>query len=227
MVNAQIPGYEGWVGLGAALFIRSRTIVKRLINYRSNKKVSWVVNGVGVSGGAIADNNLFVNKTGVFVLKPQPTPRPKHRLLAAVDGLVSSAAGMAKSGAFGKGFTRPALIMAKSEMDSSKARPPDPEILASKLQSLIAALKQKRRLQGQAVVNPTRVLNMFHGLSPVTLMEAWKEAMEETNNKNLVGISKDALASTAADDADPLDADGRWGEQVYVGGGAATQCVLC
>jgi len=227
LVNAQIPGYEGWVGLGAALFIRSRTIVKRLINYRSNKKVSWVVNGVGVSGPAIANNNLFVNKTGVFVLKPQPTPRPKHRLLAAVDGLVSSAAGMAKSGAFGKGFTRPALIMAKSEMDSSKARPPDPEILASKLQSLIAALKQKRRLQGQAVVNPTRVLNMFHGLSPVTLMEAWKEAMEETNNKNLVGISKDALASTAADDADPLDADGRWGEQVYVGGGAATQCVLC
>jgi hypothetical protein len=226
LVNAQIPGYEGWIGLGAALLIRSRTYVRRLVNYRAGKKVAWVVNGVGVNESLRISNNLFVSKNGTKILKPQPTKDGKQRLLEAVDELVSSAAGRSKSRALIRGFTRPALSMADSVMDSKKVQPPNPEILAQKLQSLVSSLKQKRRLQGQAAVNPTRVLNMFHGLSPGSVMKAWQEAMDETNS-NILGSSTDDRALAVEDDADAVDADGRWGEQVYVGGGDASQCVLC
>lgn len=40
----------GWVGLGGAVFIRSRTYSKRVINYRVRPYL-WVVSGQGVAGG--------------------------------------------------------------------------------------------------------------------------------------------------------------------------------
>lgn len=50
VVNAAMPGYEGWVGLGGAVFIRSRTYSARVINYRVRPYL-WVVSGQGVAGG--------------------------------------------------------------------------------------------------------------------------------------------------------------------------------
>ncbi|GAB5037051.1 pectin lyase fold virulence factor, partial [Nannochloropsis oceanica] len=224
LVNAQIPGYEGWIGLGAALLVRTRTTVRRLVNYRAGKKVAWVVNGVGVNESLRNNFNILATKNGTQALKPQPTKPGKHRLLEAVDDLVSSAvtrAGRGKGRALMRGFSRPALSMADSVMDSKKIQPPNPGILAEKLQALVSGLKNKRRLQGQPAVNPTRIMNMFNGLSPASLMKAWQEAVDEANS------SPDDRALAAGNDADEVDADGRWGEQVYVGGGDASQCVLC
>jgi hypothetical protein len=58
-------------------------------------------------------------------------------------------------------------------------------------------------------------------------MEAWKEATEETNRNPLLSLvqgSSRALAETA--DPTAVDENGRWAEQVYVGG-KETQCVMC
>jgi len=226
-VNAQIPGYEGWIGLGAALFIRSRTYVRRIVNYRAGKKVAWVVNGVGVNETLVSNSNLFVDKAGQNILNAEPGMPGKHRFLEAVDELVSSVTGKSNNRALLKGLTRPALSMADSVMDSKKVQPPKPEILAQKLQSLVSDLKKKRRFQGQAAVNPTRVLNMFHGLSPASLMKAWQMAVDETNDQNVLGSTTNERALAVERNADAVDADGRWGEQVYVGGGDISQCVLC
>ncbi|KAM3567954.1 hypothetical protein VYU27_009912, partial [Nannochloropsis oceanica] len=226
LVNAQMPGYEGWIGLGASLMIRSRTTVRRLVNYRAAKKVAWVVNGVGVNESLRSNFNIFTDKNGTTVLKPH-AKNGKHRLLEAVDELVSSAASTSNRRALIKGFSRPALSMADSVMDSKKVQPPNPGILAEKLQALVSGLKNKRRLKGQAAVNPTRIMNMFQGLSPASLMKAWQEAVDETNNNNALGSNTNDRALAAGNDADEVDADGRWGEQVYVGGGDASQCVLC
>jgi len=228
VVNAGIPGYEGWVGLGAALFVRSRTTVRRVVNFRFNP-FAWVVNGQGVPGSAYRENNIFVNKDGIRINKPNPS---KSRLLAAVDEMVD---GHLKSKRNTQGLLagiknfvdRPAIVMANSEMDSARMRPPDPQILAGKILSMVTSLKHKRRLQGQAVVNPTRMMNMLAGLSPAKLMEAWKEATEETNRNPLLSLvqgNSRALAETA--DPTAVDENGRWAEQVYVGG-KETQCVMC
>ncbi len=224
-----MPGYEGWVGLGAAVFIRSRTYAKRLVAYAlPGRRFSWVVNGVGLTGGAIANKNIFVNKTGIYPLKNQPPSKPhkKHRLLAAVGDLMNSAATLG-SGLL-KGYERPSFTMANSALDYQRASPPNAGVLAAKLQSLVAATKHKRRLQGKPVVDPSRLLNFFAGLSPATLMEAWQEALEETNRANplLAGGGRN-LAGVALPTAHLPDAKGYWDEPVWVGGGKATQCVLC
>ena len=239
MVHAGLPGYEGWVGLGAAVFIRSGTTVKRVVNYQLPCcKFSWVVNGQGVTGGAIKGKNIYVNKTGIYPLKHQQTPKaPKTRLLAAVDDLVNTAASVGTLSGGGatlgsgllKGFDRPSFIMADSWMDTQRARPPNPDVLAAKLKSLVTAHKHKRRLQGKPLIDPSRILNLFAGLSPATLMEAWQQASDETNAAKpllaLGGMGGRAL-SEAAQAMEP-DANGRWNEQVWVGGGKETQCVLC
>lgn len=67
---------QGWIGLGGAVFIRSRTYSRRVVNYRV-RPFLWVVNGRGVAGGQYSNNNLLVTKDGITVLKPQPTPKPK------------------------------------------------------------------------------------------------------------------------------------------------------
>jgi len=225
-----MPGYEGWVGLGAAVFIRSRTYVKRLVAYAlPGRRFSWVVNGFGLTGGKIAGQNIFVNKTGITRLKNQPTP--KNRLLAAVGDLVNAVGGASATVGNGllKGFERPSFTMANSALDYQRASPPDSSILAAKLQSLVAATKHKRRLQGKPVVDPSRLLNFFAGLSPSTLMEAWQEALEETNNANplLAGAGRALGVGVALPTAHEPDANGYWNEPVWVGGGKATQCVLC
>ena len=68
--------HQGWIGLGGAVFIRSRTYSRRVVNYRV-RPFLWVVNGRGVAGGQYSNNNLLVTKDGITVLKPQPTPKPK------------------------------------------------------------------------------------------------------------------------------------------------------
>ena len=79
VVNAGMPGYEGWVGLGGAVFIRSRTYARRVVNYRI-RPFLWVVNGRGVGGALYSTSNLLVTKDGITVLKPQPTKGPKRNL---------------------------------------------------------------------------------------------------------------------------------------------------
>ena len=234
MVHAGLPGFEGWVGLGAAVLIRTGTDVRRVINYQlPNKKFSWVVNGVGLRGNQIKGFDIFVNKTGIYPTKKQQT-RKKGRLLAAVDDLVNTASSVGSISGSGwgsgllKGFERPSFIMADSWMDTQRARPPDPAILAAKLQSLVTAVKHKRRLQGKPLVDPSRLLNLFSGLSPAMLVEAWQAAMEETNKaKPLLALGGGGRALSEAAVASEPDANGRWNEQVWVGGGNETQCVLC
>jgi hypothetical protein len=77
VVNAGLPGYEGWVGPGAAVFIRSRTYSNRVVNYRV-KPFLWVVAGRGVGGALYGTNNLLVTKDGTTILKPQPAGKPKR-----------------------------------------------------------------------------------------------------------------------------------------------------
>ena len=114
VVNAGIPGYEGYVAAGAALFIRSRTFVRRRVNFRL-RPFSWIVNGVGVGGAAIAQNNLYVDKDGIRINKPQPQ---KNRLLQAVeDAFPGSIARVTAAGGSGLlsnlGIDRPSFIMAE------------------------------------------------------------------------------------------------------------------
>ncbi len=55
LVNAAFGGHEYWVGPGAAVFIKTYSYTKRLINYRTNP-YSWVVAGTHVAGSYKATN---------------------------------------------------------------------------------------------------------------------------------------------------------------------------
>jgi hypothetical protein len=74
VANAGMPGYEGWVGPGAAIFIRSRTYTARLVNYRV-KPFLWVVAGRGV-GGAIYNRCVCGLRPALQWTAQQSDPSP-------------------------------------------------------------------------------------------------------------------------------------------------------
>ena len=122
-------------------------------------------------------------------------------------------------------------------MDSVKVNPPNPGILAKKIQEALASVAARRRLQGLPDKPKPRFLNVLAGLSPDKFMGAWKAAVEETAalaNGGAARALADAPATAVVTATAPgtvlskeVDADGRWPEYVWVGGGEKTQCRMC
>ena len=171
VVNAGMPGYEGWVGPGAALSLRSRTYSARVVNYRLRPFI-WVAAGRGVSGGLYSNNNLLVNKDGITVLKPHnETKGSKARLLQEL----SKATAQAKRNLGLFDNVPSALTILQSSAETRRIRPPRANELARRLNSAVSDLHASRRLQG---LPATTGLGLFGGLNAEKLMAAWQSVME-------------------------------------------------
>lgn len=82
VVNALIGGNEFYVGGGAAVFVRVKSIIRRKINYKTSRTAFYVA-GTEVIG-AVSRENIFVNKNGIHML---PTLHNKTgRALPALTG---------------------------------------------------------------------------------------------------------------------------------------------